>query len=311
MNLLQVENVSRVEGGNLVLKDVSFTQGAGSRFAVAGATGSGKTTLFKIIGGLVAPTRGQVLFNGKRVLSPQERLIPGEPGIAFLSQEFELRHHYHVEEILEMACKIAAAEAIEVYQICRVSHLLKRWSHELSGGERQRVALARLLVMAPQILLLDEPYSNLDSIHKALMKKVLHDISEQLGMTCLMVSHDAADVLSWADEIVVLQNGIVVQHGTPQELYQKPISEYVAGIFGKCNYINKVLAGIFKLTENTILRPESFKVSTGNDGVECMVKQCRFMGNYYELEVEVMANHLLVNSSSFVAPGTIITVTIA
>jgi ABC-type sugar transport system ATPase subunit len=303
MNLLKVEKVSRQEREALVLQDISFTVKEGSRTAIAGATGSGKTTLFKIIAGLLTPKEGQVLFKDRRVLSPAERLIAGEPGIAFLSQEFELRHHYHVEEILEMACKISEQEAEQVYTICRINHLLKRWSDQLSGGERQRIALARLLVMAPELLLLDEPYSNLDTIHKTLMKEVINDISQHLKITCLQVSHDPVDVLSWADQVIVLQNGVLVQQAAPEEIYRRPVNEYVAGLFGKYNKLDEQLAASLNVQQNVFIRPEQFKIHEHSTGIHATITNCRFMGSIYEIEVEVKDKKLLISHADFIPIG--------
>jgi ABC-type sulfate/molybdate transport systems ATPase subunit len=120
----------------------------------------------------------------------------------------------------------------ELYEICHISHLLKRRTNQLSGGEKQRIALARLLGSMPRLLLLDEPFSNFDAIHKKTMRKILDDISKRLDISIIMVSHDAMDILSWADSIVVLQEGKVIQQGTNRDVYLQPINEYCAALLG-------------------------------------------------------------------------------
>ncbi|MBD0295148.1 MAG: ATP-binding cassette domain-containing protein, partial [Flavisolibacter sp.] len=160
MSLLQVSNISRQEEGIYVLKNISFGQHPFQNIAIAGATGSGKTTLLKTIAGLVQPTQGTVWFEDERVEGPDEKLLPGHPRIAYLSQHFELLHHYRVEEIIQMANQLSDEEAYVICEVCRISNLVKRWTHQLSGGEKQRIALARLLVSSPRLLLLDEPFSN-------------------------------------------------------------------------------------------------------------------------------------------------------
>jgi len=237
MDLLQLIGVN--SGG------ISFTQKKGQNLAIAGETGSGKSTLLKIIGGLAEPSAGVVLFEGQRVLGPTERLVPGQPGIAYLSQHFELWHNYRVEEILSYANDMTPEESAELYAICHIDHLLGRRTDALSGGERQRIALARLLVRPPRLLLLDEPFSNLDMIHKDTLKRVIRNIGEQLGITCILVSHDPLDLMAWADEVLVLRDGGVEQQGPPERIYRQPINEYVAGLFGKYNLIGK-----------TFVRPE-------------------------------------------------------
>lgn len=129
-----------------MLQNVGFRQRRFEKLAVAGETGSGKSTLLKIVAGLTQPGEGEVLFEGQKVRGPEEKLLPGHPGIAYLSQHFELRNSYRVEEELEYASKMPAEQSRHVYEVCRVAHLLKRWTNQLSGGERQRIALARLLV---------------------------------------------------------------------------------------------------------------------------------------------------------------------
>ncbi|HEY0610611.1 MAG TPA: ATP-binding cassette domain-containing protein, partial [Chitinophaga sp.] len=162
MSLLNVSAISKQQDGAFILKDISFEQRRFQHIAIAGETGSGKSTLLKVIGGLAQPDSGQVTFEGGRVKGPNEVLIPGHPGVAYLSQYFELRHNYWVEEILSYANKLTDEEAQNIYEICQIDHLFRRRTDQLSGGEKQRIALARLLTTSPRLLLLDEPFSNLD-----------------------------------------------------------------------------------------------------------------------------------------------------
>ncbi len=231
MSFLKVEGISKRQAESFIVKDISFTQRASQKMAIAGETGSGKTTLLKIIAGLVQPDAGTVFFENLPVDGPDYQLIPGHPSIGYLSQHYELKNNYRVEELLEYANKLSLADAQALYDVCRIDHLVKRRTDQLSGGEKQRIALARLLVGSPKLLLLDEPYSNLDPIHKNILKSVITDISERLSVTCLLTSHDPMDTLSWADEIIVLKDGIILQKDTPENIYRKPVNEYVAGLF--------------------------------------------------------------------------------
>lgn len=291
MELLRVNQVSK--SLPTVLNEISFAQQHFQNLAIAGETGSGKSTLLRTVAGLVQPDSGEVLFEGKRVRGPLETLIPGHPGIAYLSQQYELRHHYTVAEILSYANKLSEEEAAHLYELCQITHLLNRRTDQLSGGEAQRIALCRLLITSPRLLLLDEPYSNGDTVHKTLLKEVIHDIGEQLDITCTLVSHDPLDVLSWADEVLVLREGSIIQQGSPQQVYRQPVNEYVAGLFGAYNLVPAdqvpVLAGLHGIEANgkdVLIRPEHLRLESEGE-VTGQVVNIRFFGPYYETELVV------------------------
>ena len=295
-----------------------------------------------MIAGLVEVGSGEVLFEGSRVLGPLERLVPGQPGIAYLSQHFELWHNYRVEEVLSYANDLSVEESAELYGICHIDHLLARRTDQLSGGERQRIALARLLVKPPRLLLLDEPFSNLDMMHKDVLKRVIRNIGDKLGITCILVSHDPLDLMAWADEIIVLRDAGVVQRGAPEEVYRGPVDAYVAGLFGKYNLIGK-----------TFVRPEDIRIVDGSDvaaagggvaaaaggvaetggGVAAAggggdggrvaaaggggralsgkVESVIFQGSYYDIEVQLKNSRLIVRTTrSGISVGDVIYITL-
>lgn len=289
MALLTVSGIGKKENEVFRVKDIHFTQNAGQKIAIAGETGSGKTTLLKMIAGLLQPDEGTVYFEGKRVLGPFEKLIPGHSAIAYLSQHFELRNNYRVEEELESKNLLTDEEANKIYSICNIEHLLKRKTNELSGGERQRIVLARLLTTSPKLLVLDEPFSNLDLTQKNNIKSVLLDIGSKLGTSCIMVSHDAADTISWADKIIVIRRGQIVQEGTPQEIYNNPVDEYVAALFGEYNLLNKENAAAFFVDQQQlIVRPEQFRiVAETTSAVIAIVQAVYFFGSYFSIDVLV------------------------
>jgi ABC-type sugar transport system ATPase subunit len=224
----------------VALENIAFTLEKHQRLAITGETGSGKSTLLKIIAGLAAPQKGSIQFEGEKVLGPLDRLIPGQPGIAYLSQYFELWHNYRVAEILDYTNDLEPTDAAVLYRLCHIDHLLKRRTDQLSGGERQRIALARLLVHPPPLLLLDEPYSNLDLNHKRTLKAVIKNIEERFDITTILVSHDPYDTLTWADTLLVLKDAKLIRQGAPRELYAKPESEYTAGLLGDYTLHNGV-----------------------------------------------------------------------
>jgi ABC-type sugar transport system ATPase subunit len=295
MAFLQVQNITRKIKDVTAVNNVSFTVEPFEKLAIAGETGSGKTSLLQMIGGYVQPTSGNILLNDKRVIGPKEQLLPGNPSIAYLSQHFELRFNYFVHEQLEMANKISDEEATIIYKICRIEHLLKRRVEELSGGERQRVALARVLTGAPELLLLDEPFSNLDAVHKRLIRSVINEVSEELKITCIMISHDATDILSWAERILILKDGIVIQDGKPYEIYYQPVNEYCASLLGDYNLIEDVKVKDKKL----FLRPEQIQiVERGNYHATGTVENVFFFGNYFIVEVVTDKQMLTVSTAN-------------
>ncbi len=311
MHLLTVSGIFKKGEQDFVLQEINFTQQVFQKIAIAGETGSGKSTLLKIIAGLIQPDAGKVLFENKRVRGPEEELVPGHPHIAYLSQHFELRTNYRVEEVLEYANKLSATEAHTLYAICRIDHLLKRRTDQLSGGEKQRIALARLLTTSPRLLLLDEPFSNLDMTHKNILKSVIHDLGEKLGISCILVSHDPLDILSWADEIIILKDGGIVQRGTPLEIYWQPVNKYTAALLGNYNLIDasdvRLFGGVpgFEINDNrAFLRPEQFLITKEKtSGIIGKVSHVFFMGAFYELTIILTTNkHIIVRTllSNFV-----------
>lgn len=303
MALLSVNGIEKKERGEYLVRNISFTQEQFQKIAIAGETGSGKTTLLKIIAGLLQRDNGEVFFNNERVLGPLEKLIPGHQQIAYLSQYFELRNNYRVEEELDSKNLLSGEEAHTLYTICRIEHLLKRKTNEVSGGERQRIVLAKILITSPNLLLLDEPFSNLDAANKKIIKSVIDDISEKLGITCILVSHDAMDVLGWADSIIVMKDGNIIQQDTPTIIYHQPVNEYCAALFGDYNLVTKKniaqLGWKCQHPKQLLVRPEEIKIcKDDNKDLQGEIKKISFGGSYYLLEVEAGDQLLLVKTNN-------------
>ena len=294
MHLLSVSNLfSKKLLGNFALENINFTQQKFEKIALIGETGSGKSTLLKTIAGLIQPTSGTILFNGEKVMGPDWQLVTGQKGIAYLSQHFELRNNYRMEELLMYANELTQQEANELYKLCRIDHLMQRNSYELSGGEKQRIALARLLITKPKLLILDEPYSNLDLIHRNILKEIVENICNKYEISSIITSHEPADVLPWADKIIVLKNGKVLQEGTAVEVYKSPINEYVAGLLGNYNLLDK---NIF-LTEK-IIRPEDIQlVEESESDFSATILSVKFMGNYFEVVIDIKQQLLKVQTA--------------
>ncbi len=295
MAMLNVTGISKKENGIFTVDDITFSQKPFQKIAIAGETGSGKSTLLKMIAGLVQPDSGEIKFENERVAGPFEKLLPGHARIAYLSQHFELRNNYRVEEELESANKLTVDEASRIFSVCRVDHLLKRKTNQLSGGERQRIVLARTLISKPNLLLLDEPFSNLDLVHKKTMMAVIRELGNNLRISCIMVLHGAADTLSWADEILVMKDGVIIQRGTPEQIYNQPVNEYCAGLFGDYNLISSnnssilsAIPGIVINGKQLLVRPEHFYiVEEGNISIRGTVQTRLYFGSYYVHDVLV------------------------
>jgi ABC-type sulfate/molybdate transport systems ATPase subunit len=302
MEFLRAEEISRKEQSGTVLHKISFTVEQHKKIAIIGETGSGKSTLLKIISGHAKPETGRVFYQGNKVWGPNEQLIPGHPGIAYLSQHFELRNNYFVHEILDYANKMSEIEAEKIFKICQVHHLLKRKTDQLSGGEKQRIALSRLLVGKPSLLLLDEPFSNLDMPHKKIIRTVLQKISDDLGTTCILISHDPEDFLPWADHIMVLKEGKLIQQGNTTEIYTNPLNEYIAGLTGSYNLItsNSIQLrnkwGLPLGGDDIIIRPEKINITEiSHNGIGAIVRKIQFHGFYSSILVETTEQELTIH----------------
>lgn len=287
MALLEVQHISKQYPARTIIDDISFQQELLQKIAITGESGAGKSTLLKIISGHVAPDSGVTIFSGERVRGPQEQLYPGHKDIAYLSQHYELLNNYYVKDLIWHQIKIEEEAAAQLFEICRVSHLLERRTNQISGGEKQRLALCMLLVKSPKMLILDEPFSNLDPIHTDTLKVVLEEITDKLQITCLLTSHDPHDTLSWAEEIIVMKEGRIIQQGTPQIIYHQPANEYVAGMFGKYNLLKPEQAAMFGIDANgkdVMIRPEEFVINR-SDGIKGVIQKISFWGGFYEVEV--------------------------
>lgn len=300
MVLLQVSGIDKEERGNRVLHAVSFSLDKGQRLGLMGETGSGKSTLLKIIGGWAQATKGEVRFKDNLVPGIDEKLVPGHPGIAYLSQQHSLPQHLRVEQILEYANKGEARRLSELSDVCRISHLRKRKTHELSGGEQQRVATALLLLAEPALLLLDEPFSNLDSGHKNLMKTIIAEAQQRLDLAIILASHDPLDILPWADDVLLLKQGRVVQHDSPETVYREPVNEYAAALLGSYNLLDAALLSLPTGSgKRAMVRPEGFEIRKANDpdAVRGIVQSVHFMGGFYEVLADLHGQSIRVHTT--------------
>jgi ABC-type sulfate/molybdate transport systems ATPase subunit len=311
MVVIETRNVSKTAGENILLSATSLEISAGSSIAIMGETGSGKSTLLKIMAGLLEPSSGAVYLRGKKLENPAEQLIPGHPAIAYLSQHFELRNNYKVIDVLAMAARLPEADCLQIIDLCRISHLLQRKTHEVSGGERQRIALARLLVAQPDVLLLDEPFTNLDNVNKSIIREVLQEIRSAGDLTCIMVSHHPEDVLPWAEKLIIMQKGSIIQAGTPEKVYHEPVNGYAASLTGIHNPVfpgEENMAHSIGIAGNLPywIRPEQLIINgPEKGGVGGVITESIFFGHCWHVLVNIGYRNLTVlTSANKWTPGT-------
>lgn len=306
-SIIEVKNLQLSLAGNIAIDGINHVFQLNKNIGIIGETGSGKSSLLRLIAGLEQADQGAVFFNNERVLGANEKLIPGHPQIAYLSQHYELKNNYRIEEILSYCNLIEDEKAFSIYKICEIDHLYKRWSDELSGGEKQRVSLASLLTQIPKVLLLDEPFSNLDNIHKRKLLNLLRNIQSATGVSLITVSHDVQDILSWSDEIIIMHNGKIIQSGTPDTLYHQPVNEYCAALLGTYQLLDSNQPLFFDITKMKtfdndkllLIRPGYFTFTERqNKSILGTIKHIEFFGNYYLIEVLIGNMSIMISSST-------------
>jgi ABC-type Fe3+/spermidine/putrescine transport system ATPase subunit len=266
--MVRVLGVTKFYGDTMACNKIEIQVNKGEFFTLLGPSGCGKTTLLRLIAGFVEPDEGNIILGGKEITN-----MPAEKRkIGMVFQNYALFPHMNVYE--NIAYGLAAAKkrrkdieirVMEYLEIVNLSGYATRQVSELSGGEQQRVALARALIMEPQVLLLDEPLSNLDAKLKHKMRQELKAIQKQLGITTIFVTHDQQEALMISDRIAVFNQGKCLQVGTPNEVYQKPINRFVASFIGETNWFEKENFpfddGNGRLERHIAIRPQDIKMS--------------------------------------------------
>lgn len=276
------------------VKNVSFDIKRGNIVAIIGESGSGKSTLLKSIYGLLKPDEGELLFNGKRILGPDEQLIPGHKEMKMVTQDFSLNIYAKVyDNIASMLSntnvKSKQEKTVEMMERLHIDHLSDKKITELSGGEQQRVAIAKALISDTSVLLLDEPFSQVDALLKNQLRADIKRIASDTGITVILVSHDPADGLFLSDELLILRNGELLQRGAPAEIYNHPDHIYTAQILGNAVVLNAEEAAKLGIaaTQNYILfYPEWVELKSNWNSRRFEVKDVYYKGFYEELLLE-------------------------
>ncbi|MER8749258.1 ABC transporter ATP-binding protein [Mesorhizobium sp. M1050] len=237
MSFLEISGLHKHYGPVAALAGVDLSVASGSRTAIVGPSGCGKTTLLRLIAGFEAPDRGRIMLDGE-VLANGDGAVPAHRrGIGVVAQDGALFPHLTIGDNIGFG--MARGEEKRTERIVELAYIvgldkaiLKRRPHELSGGQQQRVALARAMAMKPRLMLLDEPFSALDTGLRASMRKAVAELLETAGITTILVTHDQAEALSFASQVAVMRDGKFSQIGTPRELYFKPKDRMIAEFLG-------------------------------------------------------------------------------
>lgn len=283
--MLQVQNISFRYHKTPVVTNINFTVNKGQHIAVIGESGCGKSTLLKLIYGLYDLDEGHIFWNHQEILGPKFHLVPGMPFIKYLSQDFDLMPYTTVEEnvgrfLSNVNPTLKRQRIQELLSIVEMTPYATVKAQFLSGGQQQRVALARVLALEPEILLLDEPFSQIDNFRKNALRRNLFAYLKAKEITVILATHDSTDALSFADETLALLEGKLIQKSPSMDLYHHPVNKYVASLFGEVNELPLSQLTFDETDQTILLYPHQLKL-VPNGLLKVMVKKTYFKGSHY------------------------------
>ncbi len=279
--MLQVNSISFSYLESTIISSLSFTLEKGKTLAVIGESGCGKSTLLKLIYGLYDLNEGQIIWGEQEVLGPKFHLIPGMEYMKYLAQDFDLMPFITVSENIGKYLsnfypeqkKERIQELLRIVEMEEYAHVKAKY---LSGGQMQRVAIARVLALEPQLLLLDEPFSHIDNFRKNSLRRKLFAYLNEKGITTIIATHDSTDVLSFAHDVIVMKEGTILEQNDPVTLYQNPQIRYTASLFGDVNEV--IWEG-----KTILVYPHQLKV-VSQSGLKATVVFSYFRGSHYLIE---------------------------
>lgn len=302
---LQTHNLIRQYGDVTAVDNVTLNVKPGEFLTILGPSGCGKTTTLRLIAGFEKPTSGKIQI-GEHVVADDSHFVPPERRkVGMVFQDYALFPHINVAENVGFGIRGRGKEKDSrikrVLSLVGLSEYSHRMPHELSGGQQQRVALARALAPNPDILLLDEPFSNLDTALRAKVRADVREILHETGTTAIFVTHDQEEALSLSDEVAVIFGGKLVQVATPHAIYNRPISKQVAQFIGEANFIpaqaqgniaNSPLGTVKLFHEKSgqvelMIRPEALRISLDDKGTPAVVLWREFFGHTQRLGLEL------------------------
>ncbi len=292
--MLQVNDISFTYNKQKpLLKGINFTLKKGEHLCVMGESGCGKSTLLKVIYGLLDVQEGSIFWHEDQVLGPAFHLIPGMKYFKYVAQDFDLMPYTSVSDnISKFLSRIDTEESKrrtqELLEVIEMTAFADVKVKTLSGGQQQRVAIARALAKEPELLLLDEPFGQIDNFKKRSLRRMLFSYLKEKNIACVVATHDAEDALSFADKMIVIQNNQIVAAGMPQDLYKNPCSKYVASLFDDVNEI-------FIQGKKELLYPHQIKIVESSEW-RAKVINTYFKGTHWLIELNfndqvIFSNH--------------------
>jgi len=275
-----------------ILNQLNFEVETGEIFSILGESGSGKSTLLKLIYGLEDADSGEIFYENEKVTGPKFNLIPGNPKMKFVPQEFDLLDSITVAEnvgkyLSNFDLSLKSENIIKALKVVKMEEFEAEFPSKLSGGQRQRVSIARAIATNPKMLLLDEPYSHLDQPLKFEIRKNIWNWAKENHCTVILTTHDINDAMGFSDKIIVLKNGKIIQNASPENLRNQPENEYVASLLGEYSILNSgEMKNLFQIeipqNQKAIIYPE--EISESEDGTEFQISDIRFRGRDYLAE---------------------------
>jgi ABC-type Fe3+/spermidine/putrescine transport system ATPase subunit len=293
--MLEVQNISFGYTEKKIIHNINFTVSKGQNIAVLGESGCGKSTLLKLIYGMYDLDSGHIFWNETQVLGPKHNLVPGMPNMKYLSQDFDLMPYITVSEnigkyLSNFNLEKKQARIQELLEIVEMTAYADVKARFLSGGQQQRVAIARVLALEPEVLLLDEPFTHIDNFRKNALRRNLFAYLKDKGITCFVATHDSIDALSYSDETIVLYEGRILEKATSKAIYDNPCNKYVASLFGEVNELKlSQLTFIEGEDEQVLLYPHQLKV-VENGLLTVSIRKSYFRGNHYLIKAVLDKN---------------------
>lgn len=286
--MLSVKNISFSYSADRTINDISFSLEKGECMAIVGESGCGKSTLLKLVYGLYDLDQGQIFWNGAEVLGPKFNLIPGMDRMKYLAQDFDLMPYITVAEnvgkFLSNMYQLSKKKRIEeLLALVEMSEFADVKAQYLSGGQMQRVAIARVLALEPELILFDEPFSHIDTFRKNSLRRKVFSYLKKREITCIVASHDRADILGFSDRTLVLKDGKSVVYGPTKDVYQNRNDLYVTSLFNDVNCISSATLSLPGPERDLYVYPYELTIVDHSD-LEVEVVRTFYQGNGFLIE---------------------------